>query len=70
MVTIAGTASHLESLRLVSVWRGEQIGAGNKSLAFSLEFVCRERTLSDDEIESIVQDVIREVGVRHGARLR
>lgn len=70
MATIAGAARQMESLRLVSVWRGEQIGAGNKSLAFSLEFVCRERTLSDDEIESIVQDVIREVGVRHGARLR
>ncbi|HPH01901.1 MAG TPA: phenylalanine--tRNA ligase subunit beta [Spirochaetota bacterium] len=70
MSTIRKAARHLEMLRLVSVWRGEQIGIGNKSLAFSLEFVCREKTLADDEIESIVQNVIKEAGARHGARLR
>nr|HPN81938.1 hypothetical protein [Spirochaetota bacterium] len=70
MSTIRKAARHLEMLRLVSVWRGEQIGTGNKSLAFSLEFVCREKTLADDEIESIVQNVIKEAGARHGARLR
>jgi phenylalanyl-tRNA synthetase beta chain len=68
--TITRTAQHLESVHLVSVWRGEQIGAGNKSVAFSLEFVCRERTLADDEVEAIVQNIITKVGAEHGARLR
>jgi phenylalanyl-tRNA synthetase beta chain len=63
-------ARFLEDVSLVSIWRGEQIGAGNKSLAFSLEFVCHERTLADDEVAEILQTIVRDLEKRHGAHLR
>ena len=68
--TIRKSARFLENVSLISIWRGEQIGGGNKSLAFSLEFVCSERTLADEEVGEIVHTIVRDLEKRHGARLR
>jgi phenylalanyl-tRNA synthetase beta chain len=68
--SIRKSARHLETLTLMSIWRGGQIGAGYKSLAFSLEFVCADRTLSDEEVEKILGDIIRDLEKRHAAKLR
>jgi phenylalanyl-tRNA synthetase beta chain len=70
MESIRKSARFLESVRLVSIFRGSQIGDGHKSLAFSLEFVCSDRTLSDEEAGKIIEDIIRDLEKRHGARLR
>lgn len=41
----------LESIALFDVYQGPQIGAGKKSVAFSLMFRSPEGTLSDGDIE-------------------
>jgi phenylalanyl-tRNA synthetase beta chain len=49
------------------VYRGEQVGAGNKSLAIRLEFQALDRTLTDDEvtgIRALIEDRIAELGGR------
>jgi len=70
MESIRKSARFLESIRLVSIFRGSQIGDGHKSLAFSLEFVCPDRTLSDEEAGKITEGIIRDLEKKHGARLR
>jgi phenylalanyl-tRNA synthetase beta chain len=45
-----GGGDLLESLRIFDLYRGEQVGAGNKSLALRLEFRAPERTLTDEEV--------------------
>ena len=44
-----GAGDLLESIRLFDVYTGEQIGAGQKSLAFALRFRAPDRTLTDAE---------------------
>ena len=56
----------LESVRLVDLYRGEQVGEGRKSLAFRLTFRAPDRTLTSDEADfvrtSIAGAVARELG--------
>ena len=40
----------LASLSVFDLYRGEQVGEGNKSLALRLEFRSPDRTLTDDEV--------------------
>lgn len=59
----------LESVRLFDVYRGERIPEGTRSLALSLTFRSPERTLTDEEVDGIVQQIVQALeGI--GARLR
>jgi phenylalanyl-tRNA synthetase beta chain len=65
-----GARGLLESLRLFDVYTGPQIGAGKKSLAYSLTLRAPDRTLSGDEAAEISQSVATMAGLAHGAVLR
>ncbi len=56
----------LRSAQLFDVFRGEQLGAGKKSLAYSLTFQAEDRTLTDTVVAKqqakIVQRLERELG--------
>jgi phenylalanyl-tRNA synthetase beta chain len=60
----------LEEVRLFDVYTGEQVGSGKKSLAYSLEFQPKEKTLTDQEIDEMMDAIIRRVEEKLGARLR
>jgi phenylalanyl-tRNA synthetase beta chain len=45
-----GGGSLLRSARIFDVYRGEQVGEGQKSLALRLEFRAPDRTLTDEEV--------------------
>ena len=49
----------LRSAQVFDLYRGDQVGAGNKSLALRLEFRAPDRTLTDDEVAER-RDAIRE----------
>ncbi|HEX9012076.1 MAG TPA: phenylalanine--tRNA ligase subunit beta, partial [Anaerolineaceae bacterium] len=57
-------------VRLFDVYRGEQIGAGKKSLAYSLTYQVEDRTLTDEEVARIRQRIIRRLEQELGASLR
>ena len=40
----------LRSIEIFDLYRGEQVGAGRKSLALRLEFRAPDRTLTDEEV--------------------
>jgi phenylalanyl-tRNA synthetase beta chain len=45
-----GGGELLDALGVFDLYRGEQVGEGNKSLALRLEFRASDRTLTDDEV--------------------
>ncbi len=51
----------LESCTLFDIYEGEQVLAGKKSVAFSLSFRAQDRTLSDSEINGIMDKIIKEL---------
>ena len=47
-----------ESAKPFDVYRGEKIGAGKKSVAFGMTFRNSERTLSDDEVNKVIDKIL------------
>ncbi|WP_456435713.1 phenylalanine--tRNA ligase subunit beta [Thermovibrio ammonificans] len=66
---IRESARYLEKLKLFDVYEGKGIPEGKKSVAFSLTFRAKEKTLSDEEVNKIMADII-EALQRSGATLR
>ena len=62
--------SLLVDVRLFDIYRGEQIGAGNKSLAYSLTYQAADRTLTDKDATQIRQRIVRRLEQAFSARLR
>jgi phenylalanyl-tRNA synthetase beta chain len=60
----------LRTMRPFDVYRGEQVGAGKKSVAFAVEFQSPERTLSDDDAAALRERVVSALAERFGAVLR
>jgi phenylalanyl-tRNA synthetase beta chain len=57
-------------MRAFDVYRGEQVGPGKKSLAFSVVFQSPERTLSDEDAAVLRGRIVAVLGERFGAELR
>ncbi|MFO7152876.1 MAG: phenylalanine--tRNA ligase subunit beta [Bacillota bacterium] len=60
----------LEKVELFDIYRGEQIPKGCKSLAFSLTYRAKDRTLTDEEINEMHAKIVQEVINRFEGRLR
>jgi phenylalanyl-tRNA synthetase beta chain len=60
----------LEEVELFDVYRGEQVGKGKKSLAFALIYQAADRTLTDEEVSRVRQQVIARLEKVLGATLR
>jgi phenylalanyl-tRNA synthetase beta chain len=60
----------LQDVVLFDVYQGENLPVGKKSLAFTLLLMSREKTLTDAEIDSEVQRIVRRVQQEFGAELR
>ncbi len=60
----------LESLVLFDVYQGENLVAGKQSLALGLTFQSPERTLNDEEINTIINKCIKALEAQFNAELR
>ena len=60
----------LEEAKLFDIYRSEKLGENKKSVAYSLKFRLPDRTLTDDEINSIMKEIIAELEKNLGAELR
>ena len=60
----------LEDVRLFDIYTGEQVGEGNKSLAYRLRFRAPDRTLTDEETSAARDAAVAEAARRVGAVLR
>jgi phenylalanyl-tRNA synthetase beta chain len=62
--------AELREVRVFDVYRGEQVGAGRKSVALALTFQSPQRTLTDEEATQLRNAIVAELGRRFGAELR
>ncbi|GAB4431465.1 MAG: phenylalanine--tRNA ligase subunit beta [Anaerolineae bacterium] len=60
----------LRDARLFDVFRGQQLGAGKKSLAYSLTFQSEERTLTDKVVAKQQAKIVQRLERELGAKLR
>ena len=60
----------VESVRLFDVYRGEQVPEGKKSLAYALNLRSRERTLTDEDADTVRNRILTVLAERTGAQLR
>ena len=60
----------LRSVNLFDVYRGKQIGAGKKSLAYRLVYQADERTLTDKEVAKLRGKIVSRLEREVGATLR
>jgi phenylalanyl-tRNA synthetase beta chain len=60
----------LELARAFDEYRGAQVPEGRKSIAFTLTFRSPERTLTDAEVDKVMNEIRLALEKRHGARIR
>ena len=60
----------LESIELFDIFEGAQIGQNKKSVAFSLVFRSRDRTLTDEEANKVLEHILQKLQAEAGAILR
>ena len=62
--------NYLSDVEIFDLYEGKGIEEGMKSLAFSLTFTSFDKTLTDEEINPIIQKIIEQAGKEFGATLR
>jgi phenylalanyl-tRNA synthetase beta chain len=62
-----GAGGSLEALVLFDVYRGDQVGADRKSLAYRLTFRAPDRTLTTDEVSALRDQAVGAARTRTGA---
>jgi len=65
-----GAGEMLESVWLMDIYRGDQIGSGRKSLAYRLVFRAPERTLTTKEVNGLRDRAIATAATAVGAGQR
>jgi phenylalanyl-tRNA synthetase beta chain len=63
-------ASMVGNARLFDFYTGEQVGAGKKSLAFSVTYQSSEHTLTDEEVARAQRGIVERLKREFGAKLR
>jgi len=66
----AAAGGLLKDLTVLSVYRGHQLQNGKKSIALALQLQDTSRTLTDNEADALVAQVVAQLGREHHATLR
>lgn len=69
-VVQASAGSLLKRLTVLSVYQGQQLQKGKKSIALGLQLQDTSRTLTDNEADALVAQVVQELGRQLNATLR
>lgn len=62
--------SNLNDIEVFDVYEGSGIEKGKRSLAFSLTFGSKDKTLTDEEINPLLDKIVLETKKAFGAELR
>lgn len=60
----------LEDVTLFDIYKGNQIEDGYKSVAFSLKFRSAEKTLKEEDVQSVIIKIVDSLKNKYGAKLR
>jgi phenylalanyl-tRNA synthetase beta chain len=67
---LEGQDQILRSVMLFDVYTGDQIGAGRKSMAYTLIYQADDRTLTDAEVNRLHEQILARLRERFGAEVR
>jgi phenylalanyl-tRNA synthetase beta chain len=70
VVDIIGRFSLVNEITLFDVYSGKQVEAGKKSLAYRLIFQSAKHTLTDVEVDKVLQQILKKLEGALGATLR
>ena len=60
----------IEKIEIFDIYTGDQISEGMKSVAFSIIYRSPDRTLREDEVNNIQNDIVKDLGDVFDAKLR
>ena len=60
----------LDKIKLFDIYRDEKLGKNKKSLAYALQFNSMDKTLTDEEINPVIEKIITSLGKEFGAEIR
>ena len=60
----------IEDSRIFDVYKGAQVEEGYKSVAYSITFRAADRTLTDEEVNVVIDKIVAKAGADLGAKLR
>ncbi len=60
----------LESFKLFDVYKGNQIEKGYKSIAYSIVYRSEEKTLTDEEVNAVHENIVKQLSEKLDANLR
>jgi phenylalanyl-tRNA synthetase beta chain len=69
-IALSGKISQLRSLELFDIFESEKLGAGKKSMALSFTFMDETKTMTDQEIEGFMQQIIGKFEKQAQAEIR
>ena len=69
VMTAFGSA-YLEKVEFFDLYQGNQLPPGKKSMAFSLNYRAKDRTLTDDEVHIIFTELLNRLNAELGAEIR
>ncbi|HAN09882.1 MAG TPA: phenylalanine--tRNA ligase subunit beta [Clostridiales bacterium] len=60
----------LEAVELFDIYKGSQLGEGFKSVAYRIIFRANNRTLTEEEVSSVMGKIMKELEIKLDAKLR
>ncbi|MEJ7553200.1 MAG: hypothetical protein WKI48_00455 [Aquificaceae bacterium] len=60
----------VEDMKVFSIYIDPKLGEGKKSVSFRLTFRSKEGTLSDQQVNKLVEEIVAELEENFGAKLR
>ncbi len=60
----------VEDMKVFSIYTDEKLGEGKKSVSFRITFRSKEGTLSDQEVNNLVEKLLMDLEEKYGAKLR
>ncbi len=70
MAEIGRACKQVTDVELFDIYRGEQIGAGQKSMAFKLRFESEDHALQPEEVDKYVKKILGNLKYKLGAEIR
>jgi len=64
------SSSLLKSVRIFDLFENSSLGENNRSIAFTLEFYETDRTLNEEEVDKVFNNLIKSVSEKFNAKLR
>ncbi len=61
---------YLETVEIFDLYQGAQVPDGKKSMAYAMSYRAKDRTLTDDEVNALIDELLERLQDKFGAEIR